>query len=65
MAMEGWNWIHGSPKWHYFLEDGRAICRKWMTFGDNSDAQQGNDTSPDNCKACRKALEKRAAKAAK
>ena len=52
---EGWTYLYNSPKWHYF-RGGRALCKRWMTFG--NDFEQGNDTSPDNCKGCVKVLEK-------
>lgn len=61
---EGWNYLFNTPKWHYF-RDGRSLCKRWMIFGDNADAQLGKNESPDNCKACRTALEKEQAKAAK
>ena len=54
---EGWNYLVNSPKWHYF-RDGRSLCRRWGIYGKNEDSQQGNNGSPDNCKACRTALEK-------
>lgn len=61
---EGWNYLVNSPKWHYFRA-GRSLCKRWMTFGTNADAETGNNDSKDNCKACRTALEKELAKAAK
>jgi len=57
---EGWGWITNSPKWHYFV-DGRSLCGKWIGLGE---LEQGNDGSPDNCTACKRALEKRRAKQA-
>jgi hypothetical protein len=58
---EGWAFIIGSTKWHY-MRDHRSICGKWMVLG-NPEVEQGNDASPDNCKACRTKLEKEQAKA--
>lgn len=52
---EGWKWLSNSPKWHYFRE-GRSLCGKFMCFS-MSDLEQGNNESPENCKACRKKLE--------
>lgn len=53
---EGWTWVLGSPKWHYFREK-RSLCRKWMIlFNDGSNLEQGSEDSPDNCKACLKKL---------
>lgn len=57
MSQEGWTWVYGSRKWHYFIE-GMSLCRKWALLG-NPSLEQGNDDSPDNCTACRKILEKR------
>ena len=54
---EGWTWLSNSPKWHYFV-DGRSLCKRFMLFG-NAKLDQGQDDSPDNCKACMKALQKR------
>lgn len=53
---EGWNWLVNSTKWHYF-RGGRSLCGGWLGLG-LMDYEQGNDGSPDNCKACRKKLEK-------
>lgn len=50
---EGWGWLLNSRKWHYFLPGGRSICGKWLALG-NQTLEQGNDTSSDNCAACRK-----------
>ena len=54
---EGWTWLIQTPKWHYFVER-RSLCGKWLLFG-NPELEQGNDNSPDNCKACLKKLKKR------
>jgi hypothetical protein len=54
---EGWAFLYNSPKWHYFDANGHSLCKKWMTFA--ADREQGNDGSPDNCKACKTALELR------
>jgi hypothetical protein len=52
----GWHFLTNAPKWHYFMQDGRSLCGRWMTFG--RVFEQGNDGSPDNCAACRKKLER-------
>jgi hypothetical protein len=52
---EGWKWLFNSPKWHYFIK-GKSLCGRWLSFGGGY--QKGNDDSPDNCKACAKALKK-------
>ena len=57
---EGWTWLINSRKWHYFV-DCKSLCGKFMRLS-NLGLEQGNDGSPDNCMACRKALEKRKAK---
>jgi len=62
MPREGWGWIRDTRKWHYFV-DGRSLCGKWMGLG-LGELEQGNDDSPDNCVACKKALSKRKAKQA-
>lgn len=51
----GWDWIHNSPKWHYFRSAGQSLCGRYMVFV-LKDAQQGNDNSPDNCTGCKNAL---------
>ena len=50
---EGWGYIIGSRKWHYFGQDGRSLCGKWLKWTDTG-LTQGNDLSPDNCVACRR-----------
>jgi hypothetical protein len=51
---EGWGYLQnvGSNKWHYFKDDGRSLCGRFMNL--SSRLEQGNDESPDNCAACRK-----------
>jgi len=58
----GWGWPGNSRKAHYF-EEGQitSICGKWLYRGPR---EQGNDGSPDNCTACRRALQKKREKAA-
>ncbi len=52
---EGWMWIYGTTKWHYFIKPGMmSLCGKWMAVP--IDLQQGNDDSPDNCKVCLRRL---------
>jgi len=57
---KGWGFPLKLKKAHYFI-DGRSLCGKWMFFGNLEDS---NDESPDNCTACKKALQKLRAKAA-
>ena len=57
---EGWTWIIGSPKWHYIREN-MSLCNKWLMPG-KPELEQGKNDSPDNCKACRRILEKENAK---
>lgn len=57
MSKEGWVWLINANKRHYFTEDYRSLCGRWMVFS-LADLQQGNDASPDNCKACQKALKR-------
>ncbi|TVM03001.1 MAG: hypothetical protein CV087_07590 [Candidatus Brocadia sp. WS118] len=54
VRQEGWTWLINSRKWHYFRE-GRSLCGKFLLL-DDSDLELGNDSSPDNCAACRKKL---------
>ena len=60
-SKKGWAQPIGTKKFHYFV-DGRALCGKWAFFGRNLDEDEGT-TSPDDCKACAKKMEKRRAKA--
>ena len=53
---EGWGFPGTSRKAHYFV-DMTALCKKWGFY--NGPLEQGNDSSPDNCAACMKALAKR------
>lgn len=52
---EGWQKPTSSQKWHYFKK-ARSLCGKWGWFDMMGKYQQGNDTSPDNCKACKRKL---------
>lgn len=58
MRAEGWNWLWNSRKWHWFGQDGRSLCRRFLLLGTNRDAQHGNDSSPDNCAECARRLAK-------
>ena len=48
---EGWTWLINSPKWHY-VRKGMSLCNRFMVL--NTEFEQGNDESPDNCLVCRK-----------
>lgn len=50
----GWGFPANSRKAHWFVA-GRALCGKWFYLGHT---ETGNDTSPDNCKACLKRRDK-------
>jgi hypothetical protein len=51
---EGWTWVRGSRKWHYFRE-GRAICSGFLLFVHPPEGYElDNDDSSDNCAACKK-----------
>jgi hypothetical protein len=56
---EGWTWVIGSTKWHYF-RDKQSLCRKWWLMFASADKEyeQGLDNSPDNCKTCVRLREK-------
>lgn len=67
---EGWTDFGGqSRKFHYIpADDERALCGKWglSPFVANAREEAGlqpdNGTSSDDCKACRRKLDARAAK---
>lgn len=59
MLTEGWGKLANATKWHYFDADHKALCKKWMALGSLS-TELGNDDSPDNCLACKRALKQRA-----
>ena len=51
----GWFWPLNSRKAHWFGDDGRSLCGKWMTFSKERDSSEG--TSKDDCAECsRKAV---------
>lgn len=55
----GWGPVAGLRKFHYFGEDGRALCGKAMIFEHmRDDLEDFNDASPDNCTECRRRLTK-------
>lgn len=53
---EGWALPMNTRKYHYFVGK-KSLCGRWMFFGDlqPDDGEEG----PDDCKACRRKLEKR------
>jgi hypothetical protein len=53
----GWNWLTNSKKWHYFGENGRSLCGRYMVFV-NDDAEADDTESPDNCAECWKRRQK-------
>ncbi len=52
----GWTWLHNSRKWHYFV-GGRSVCGKFGLLG-QPELLAGDDGSPDNCAACKRAVAK-------
>ena len=56
---KGWGFPLNSRKAHYFNNDARSLCGKWMYFGTLEDS---NHNSPDNCAKCRRKLQKILAK---
>ena len=54
VGREGWTWILGSRKWHYFRA-GKALCGQFLLLS-SAGLQMGGDDSPDNCALCRKRL---------
>lgn len=59
MSKEGWAYLSNAKYEHYFI-DGRSLCRKWLGLG----LDYGRTMGQPECKACRKALDKREAKKA-
>jgi len=53
---EGWAKPLNTRKFHYFV-DKRSLCDRYMYFGD-LEADTGKE-SPDDCKSCRRKLDKR------
>ena len=49
---EGWTYLFNSTKWHYF-RDGRSLCGKFALLLSGA-LEKGNDSSPDNCAACKR-----------
>jgi len=59
----GW-WFPGGTrgKAHWATADGRSLCGKWAAFGAPAAAFEhdgGERTSPDECVACRRKLDRR------
>jgi hypothetical protein len=52
---EGWARPLNSRKHHYFRKR-QSVCGKWMLFNDN--LEPDTFASPDDCVACRRALDK-------
>lgn len=57
---EGWGWPPNSLKAHYFT-GGISLCRRWMYSGELNPGLPA--TSLNDCKECRRQLEKRRQKA--
>ncbi len=50
---EGWTWIYGATKWHYFRK-GKSLCGRWMLLGLGDFEEDEKLESEDNCKTCTK-----------
>jgi len=51
---EGWTWHLGGRKWHYYRNK-RALCGGVLMLIHPSEGyEQGNDSSPENCTACKR-----------
>lgn len=60
-ADKGW-WFPSSRKAHWADPDGRSLCLRWAAFGVPAAAFEndgGTRTSPDECRECRRRLDKR------
>lgn len=59
--LEGWafmtTYTSGWSKAHYFRGN-RSLCKRWPMFTPREGYQLDNDTSPDNCIACKRCLAK-------
>ena len=54
-AIDGWAAVFNvSRKWHYFKDDRRSLCGKFLSLG--SSFEKGNEGSRDNCAECRRRL---------
>jgi hypothetical protein len=58
---EGWGFPGASRKAHYFLEDAKSLCGKWMYTG-RLEAPKDIKPHKDNCTDCFRRLEKRVAR---
>ncbi len=45
-------------KFHYFADNGMALCGKWARFAGSPEVEEGNDDHKDNCAACKKVIAK-------
>jgi len=57
MSKEGWNWLYGVKKEHYFRE-GRSLCRRWLCLGGNSLSLTPPSDPKLVCQGCLKRLNK-------
>ena len=66
MSQTGW-WTptpnRQNARFHYVDVDGVTLCKKWMVSGGH--IEEGKDDHPDNCKECRRVLERLRAKEAR
>lgn len=51
---EGWNWLENSTREHYFLENGKSMCRKWLNLGSTRTA---TPTTKPACADCQRRLD--------
>lgn len=61
MSKAGWNWLRNSRKWHWFAEDGRSLCGRYMLLN-NEDCDPEDTKSTDNCSECWKRRERETGK---
>lgn len=55
---EGWSCVIGSPKYHYMVGK-RSVCGQWLLlFASGEDYEPDVGNNPNDCKACRKWLDK-------
>ena len=59
MSKQGWHKLVNARKWHFFDEDGRSLCGKWLTFANPELFEDEQHDHPENCAACRRAHRKK------
>jgi hypothetical protein len=57
---EGWGWVAGGHRWHWFDMWGYSLCRRWVRLDGNPRAQAAMPGPPATfdkaCKVCERQL---------